>query len=146
MPTARWGSAVVHIPGGGVLVIGGTAMTGDLPNVELLEIMSVGERDVHTWRQVDSMIKALRCPSAVYFDEAVYLVGTGESTVQMLSLPHNQPGQWTLIFTEKPPSQWTPCSMCVFNGRILVSTGTPFSIFPSIYSLWRAHLSTYWHD
>ena len=73
MPTARWGSAVVHIPGGGVPVIGGTAMTGDLPNVELLEIMSVGERDVHTWRQVDSMIKALRCPSAVYFDEASIL-------------------------------------------------------------------------
>ena len=78
------GNAVVHIPGPSVLVLGGTAMTGDLLNVELLEIMSVGDRDVHTWRQIDSMIKALRCPSDVYFDEAVYLVGPGESTVQML--------------------------------------------------------------
>ena len=48
MPTARRGSAVVHIPGRGVVMLGGTAMTGDLPNVELLEIiLFVAEAFIH---------------------------------------------------------------------------------------------------
>ena len=75
--TARCGSAAVHIPELGDLVLGGTATAGDLPNAELLEIM----------------------PSALYFYEAVYVDGMGGSVVQMLSLPQNQPGQWTLIFS-----------------------------------------------
>ena len=56
--TARCGSAAVHIPELGDLVLGGTATAGDLPNAELLEIMPVGDRRVQAWRQIDSMIKA----------------------------------------------------------------------------------------
>ena len=67
------------------------------------------------------MIKARLCLSAVYFNGAVYVLTREEKTVEMLSLPNNQPGQWTLIFQKNPPPFCLSWSMCVFKKRFLVS-------------------------
>ena len=136
MPTARWNSAAVHIPGCGDLVLGGIGIADDLPNAELLDIIQIGDIIDRRWREIEPMIEAWNCISAVYFDEAVYVVGRNESAVQMLSLVHNQPGQWTIISSVNPPLGWCPSSMNVFNGRILVSTGT----LPKIYNNDLFHL------
>ena len=121
MPTPRDGSTAVHIPGCGDLVLGGIETSGSLRSAELMEETYVDGRRVHAWRQIDPMIKAKRHFSAVYFDRAVFVFTRGERTVEMLSLPNNQPGQWTLIFEKNPPSNCLYRSMCVFNGRILVA-------------------------
>ena len=111
----------MHIPGCGDLVLGGVGVTGTLRNAELMETISTSGSRIHAWRQIDPMIKARFCLSAVYFSGAVYAVSIGERTVEMLSLSNNQPGHWTLIFEKNPPSGFTPWSVCVFNGRILAS-------------------------
>ena len=121
MPTARMRSAAVHIPGCGDLVLGGTGMTGDLTTAELMESIHTSATRVHTWRQINPMTKNKHCPSAVYFNGAVYVAGGINGSVEMLSLPHNQPGQWTLILEKDPQSGCIPWSMCVYNGRFLVS-------------------------
>ena len=47
-------------------------------------------------------------PSAVYFDDAVYVGSAISSRVERLSLPSGQPGQWTLVSTHPSPD------VCVF--------------------------------
>ena len=68
------------------------------------------------------MIKARSVPSAAYLDGAVFVVGWGVDEVEVLSLPHNQPGQWNLIFSEQMSLGYFSETLCVFNGRILVSS------------------------
>ena len=75
MPTAKSKSAVVRAPGRGDLEFGGKELTGSSSNVELMETIAMGVCRVHTCGQIDSMINARRCPSAVYFNCAAYVVG-----------------------------------------------------------------------
>ena len=51
------------------------------------------------WSRIDPMIKAC----AAYFDGAVPAVGCCVDEVEVPSLAHNQPGQWTAIFSKQVP-------------------------------------------
>ena len=115
----RNGCAAVDVPGVGVLVVGGVGKSGEsLKTAELLEAREAG---VGRWRAIEPMIEAKGWrPSAVYFDGAVF-VGCWESrTVERLSLPSGQPGQWTLVSTHPTPGRGV-ASMCVVNGRIVLA-------------------------
>ena len=118
MPTVRVACAAVDVPGVGVLVVGGVGKSGEyLKTAELLEAREAG---VGRWRAIEPMIESRWRPSAVYFDGAVFVGSTLSRTVERLSLPSGQPGQWTLVSTHPSPDGRV-ASMCVVNGRIVLS-------------------------
>ena len=119
MPTSRGLSTAVDIPGLGVLVVGGCKKTVPLKSAELLRKRGA---DGGIWRTFNRMIKARWSASAVYCDGSVFVAGgDGDvATVEVLSLPSGQPGQWTLVDTHPSPSPRIN-SMCVFKERIVAA-------------------------
>ena len=118
MSTARDGCAAVDVPGVGVLVVGGYGKSNE--NLKTAELLEAREAGVGRWRAIEPMIEARWWPSAVYFDGAVFVGSTESRTVERLSLPSGQPGQWTLVSTHPTPGRGV-ASMCVVNGRIVLS-------------------------
>ena len=100
----------------GELVLGGGGKPGERLNTA--EILETGVKNVANWREICPMIKARDNPSGVYFEGSVIVAS--EKTVEMLSLPSGQPGQWTIIFTIPSQIPRFIC-MCVFNGDILIA-------------------------
>lgn len=120
MPTARYGTGAVHVPAIGDVVLGGTERHNDcgpyLRTVEILLNGSMGEELNQTWQPITPMLKPRFSPSAVYFDNTVYVTSGGDS-VESISLGTIQ---WTLI-SECPTLDASPYSMEVFNGSVLLS-------------------------
>ena len=67
------------------------------------------------------MLKARSLPSVAYLDGAVYVASWDEASMEMLSLPNNQPGQWTLILLKNLPFGWCADAVCAFKGRIFIT-------------------------
>ena len=121
MPTGRHASGAVHIPQLGDLVLGGQGKSWlHLRAAELLQTTEVDGRQVHVWKTINSMLKKRWFPSAVYFEERVFVVSKVEDSIEMLSITDGQPGQWTFLSECYNPSS-RPFSMCVFGGRILLA-------------------------
>ena len=118
MPTSRSGSAAVHIPAFGVLVVGGWSKCEVLKTALRLERRRSGGA---AWRAINPMIKPRHLPSAAYFQERVFVAGgRPKSTVEVLSLHSGEPGQWTVVATHSSPYAFME-SMCDFNGTIVVA-------------------------
>ena len=125
MPTPRGDAAAVHLPGLGVLVVGGVRKGGNgLRRAELLPTPSAGGSggsDGDNWRAIAPMIKTRSQPIAIHSGGRVLVAdGYDENTLEELSLSAGQPGQWTLLST-RPSLERCVQSMCVFNGRILLA-------------------------
>lgn len=120
MPTARHSSAAVHIPLFGDLILGGIAKRNRLRTAELLNTLEMNNGRDGMWRNIIYMIKPRWNPSAVYFDNCIFVVSPEESTMEMLPIRGGQFGQWTLLRGCDTPNQW-PSSMCVHNGHILLA-------------------------
>ena len=121
MPTARRGSAVVHIPGNGDLVLGGLGISGKiLRTAELFLKRKFSVGNSRSWQEIEPMIKPRNCPSGVYFNSRVIVISPFETTPEMLSIRPGQKPQWTLLSCP-PRLSWYPKSMCIFEGKILVS-------------------------
>ena len=118
MPTARWACAAVDVPGVGVLVVGGVGRSGEV--LKTAELLEVRESSVGRWRAMEAMVEGRRGPSAVYFDDAVFVGSAGSRTVERLPLASGQPGQWTLIYTHPSPGRRV-ASLCVFNEQIVIA-------------------------
>ena len=118
LPTERKSSAAVHIPGLGDLVVGGCNNTRSLSNAELLKTKRIGEGTVIYWTEINPMIRPKSAPIAEYFDKRVFVFGVSFD-MEMLSISSGVPGQWTLIIHHT--NNMATHSMCVFNGKILVS-------------------------
>ena len=119
MPTPRRHAAAVHLPGIGVLVVGGLGDSDeDSRTAELLVPYDVGGG---TWRAIVPMITARRFPSAIYSSHSVLVAdGWSESTLEELSISTGQPEQWSVVTAHPSPRRWIS-SMCVFNGRIVLA-------------------------
>ena len=102
----------------GVLVVGGVGRSGE--NLKTAELLEAREADVGKWRAIEPMLEERWKPSAVYFDDAVYVGSAISSRVERLSLPSGQPGQWTLVSTHPSPDGCV-VSMCVLNGQIVLA-------------------------
>ena len=120
LSTEKKSSAAVHIPGLGDLVIGGCNNSRSLSNAELLKSKRVDEGTVFYWTEINPMIRPKSAPIAEYFDKRVYVFGVSFD-MEMLSILSGVPGQWTLIIHHSLPYNMATHSMCVFNGKILVS-------------------------
>ena len=129
MSIARYLSGSVHIPGIGDLVLGGRGVQKrKLCEAELLRSADETTGNVKTWSAIDPMIKARIKPHAVYFNNSVIVVSWYDRTLERLSLPSGQIGQWTLISCSPTPPLIT-YSMCVYNGKILISSETTSTCF-----------------
>ena len=120
LPTERKSSASVHIPRLGDLVIGGCNNTRSLSNADLLKSKRVGEGTVFYWTKINPTIRPKSAPIVEYFDKRVHVFGVSFD-MEMLSILFGVPGQWTLIIHHNLPYNMARHSMCVFNGKILVS-------------------------
>ena len=114
MPTARWGSGAVHIPGLGDLVLGGYAVSGQRLHTAELLLSSP-----QTWVKIDSMIRPRARPSAVFFEDCVFVVSIEEETVELLSIISGNPGQWSILTGCCVPDTPT-VSICQFEGNIFL--------------------------
>ena len=124
MPTPRWASGAVHIPDLGCLVLGGCGMSGRvLCTAELLRNGGVDEGRDQAWCTVDPMLKPKMKPSAIYWNNRVFV--TNGYGMEVLSLTSNQLGQWTLI-SSCPETDSRSASFCIYNGRILLSCESAF--------------------
>ena len=119
MPTARQASGAVHIPKLGDLVLGGYS-EDRLRTAELLQTAEGRDDSSLVWKEISPMIERRKFLSAVYFDMSVIVVSKDSTSMELLSLPGNRPGQWTLVTGCTTPSD-RPCSMCVFKERILLA-------------------------
>lgn len=121
MPTARTSSAAVHIPEWGVLVLGGVeASYKRLQVAELLQSERSGDEYAYSWCTINPMQVARYSPSAVYFNNRVFVVSHRENKFESLSLTSPKSSQWTILHDCPVPDDYK-LFMCVFNGRILLS-------------------------
>lgn len=121
MPTSRADSAAVHIPQLGELVLGGWGVSrSPVATAELLCINDKGESNTPTWIKIDPMLRTRGYPSAVLYNDYIYVASWDEFSVERLSLLSGRPGQWTLISCSLS-SGWYPRSLCVFKGKIVAS-------------------------
>ena len=125
MPTARFASGAVSIPGLGVLVVGGSVSEGwssrSLRNAEILHFGEISGKNKPSWITIDPILTPRCLVCAAYCNDSVIVSNDGEETIEMLSLPSGQPGQWTLISTGGGEDRLPHC-LCVFKGLIYVSS------------------------
>ena len=119
MTTARHASGAVHIPALGDLVLGGYGCSGKLRTAELLQVVGVSDGSAPVWKEISPMNIHRSWPSAVHFDGSIYVASWEASSVEMLSLPAGQPGQWTLL-SESDTLTCRPSNICVYNKCILL--------------------------
>ena len=135
MPTARQDSGAVHIPGLGVLVVGGSVEKEfDSPpnerDAEILKFDNLSSEDEMTWIKISPLLKSRSMVSAVYFDGSVYVSSAEDETIEMLSLPSGQPGQWTLLSSCDTEDR-IPYCLGVFKGKMF-ATGKLLFTFLSL--------------
>uniref|UniRef100_A0A5K3G3K4 Uncharacterized protein n=1 Tax=Mesocestoides corti TaxID=53468 RepID=A0A5K3G3K4_MESCO len=127
MPTPRFDSGAVHVPGVGFVVVGGWK-GGWLGTVELLTGSSKCSDHVNwSWRQLPSLLEDRTCPAVAYFRGHVIVAGANDGqNISIESLPltavDNDPGQWTRLGGPKRDSDlFAP--LVVYKGRLLLSDG-----------------------
>lgn len=95
----RYSHAAVHIPGYGILVIGGSLDNLWLCTVELLPFRDADEKDLAPWRNMSPMLQAFQNPTACYFEGSVYVCSekNGEVDFESFNINAGDRGQWTSI-------------------------------------------------
>ena len=131
MPTARWNSGAVYIPGVGVLVVGGSAPNNasSTPerDAEILGFINLDREGEMTWNKINPLLKPRGLISAAYVDDSVIVSSAGEETMEILSFQSGHPGQWTLITVGIDECKM-PYFLSSFNGNIIL-TGMIYSFF-----------------
>uniref|UniRef100_A0A5K3FWA3 Uncharacterized protein n=1 Tax=Mesocestoides corti TaxID=53468 RepID=A0A5K3FWA3_MESCO len=125
MPTPRFDSGAVHVPGVGFVVVGGWK-GGWLGTVELLTGSSDCSDHVNwSWRQLPSLLEDRTCPAVAYFRGRVIVAGANDGeniSVESLSLTavDNDPGQWTRLAGLKIDGEQTRAlNLFVFSALFL---------------------------
>ena len=124
MPKAKMDSGVVHIPGLGALVIGGSGPRGKsstvLQDAEILKFIELDKEEKMTWTKINPLLKPRIFISAAFLNDSVIVSSAGDETMEVLSLPSGQPGQWTLITVGIGECK-VPYFLNVYRGNMFVS-------------------------
>ena len=93
MPTARYDTSAIHIPKLGDLVVGGHDGDSWVCNAELLRTGPPGAESERTWHTINPMLFTCSRNCGAHYQQKVIVASP--KGIQMLSLPLDQPGQWT---------------------------------------------------
>lgn len=96
MPTSRFGTGAVHVPGTGIFVLGGRRFK----NVDVINKVELFDLDGQSWRNAPEMLYPRLFPATEYHKGKIFAAGcliAGATTAEYLSVENGQIGQWTAI-------------------------------------------------